>query len=709
MAKRSTFTKLSKNCGMLLFCSELLEGSNTQSIIENNRIIKQALRKIIIANEIDNRSIICVTGLQGTGKTTLMKNYFDLDDEIMNISTGRGERLPILITEGDVKKPILYAVGIKKCEDGYCDERKIIEKEEFIEYSRAEDEDTTIMFLEMSVPRKDNNSLGNRSYMLLPGYEKTESYWNTLIEYSVHCAKTAIFVLAPDSLADAENADLLNKIHSKFGNNVIYVISHSDEKADANEALKKTLMEKVHASNEDAKRFVCAGAYPEHAKNEIWKQRLQEAIELYSADPQTADQKNTEYLEKIIALELRPALIKIKNHVTDITEDFLSGVENLSWLNKFDDAKAKYRKFIEKNLDESFQDARNKDEDDIVQLLEYGQKLPDTIENLDPQEKKKLWLKALFNKGEYTRRVIFGDSLKDTKRAKETILEAMKDKDGGYRYQKAFSKSVVKSIDELSVSTKKISDNRLHFGDSKNVTTLLGSKNEEDKKKILQDMTTILSVNTNEDIPALVALDTSDTMVAMVECATIFFCMNMIDPEYIRGYDNTPSFSKSELTLEDIKRSIKETEKFALSILGVTGLDLIGDGVINFVPQLAKALSISEPAAGAIVAGIIGTGMLVSFMNDYNATQLKDFYSFRKAIAASYDSIENNYLSEYDEYMDIVRERVERYLTDCLGVHDAEIHKQNAIIAIKNINANLKDISAELKGDSYDPTKLIRG
>lgn len=115
MLTKSKLQTLSEDCSELLFYSEKLEMDGSHVVHEYNRAIKQALRKIVIANEIADRMIICITGLQGTGKTTLMKNFYDLDDDSMNITIGRGERLPVFITEDSaVNRPEMYAVGIEK-------------------------------------------------------------------------------------------------------------------------------------------------------------------------------------------------------------------------------------------------------------------------------------------------------------------------------------------------------------------------------------------------------------------------------------------------------------------------------------------------------------------------------------------------------------------------------------------------------------------
>lgn len=42
------------------------------------------------------KGIICISGLQGAGKSTLMKNFYGLSDEYFNIKTGVGEKFQFL-------------------------------------------------------------------------------------------------------------------------------------------------------------------------------------------------------------------------------------------------------------------------------------------------------------------------------------------------------------------------------------------------------------------------------------------------------------------------------------------------------------------------------------------------------------------------------------------------------------------------------------
>ena len=105
----------------------------------------------------------------------------------------------------------------------------------------------------------------------------------------------------------------------------------------------------------------------------------------------------------------------------------------------------------------------------------------------------------------------------------------------------------------------------------------------------------------------------------------------------------------------------------------------------------------------------VGAGAYVAFMKDYNKLQLEDEYSYSKAIGDVYSNLENTYLDFYDDYMNEVRDRINKYLIQCVGVNDDVLNRQNALIAIKNIVDNLDDVSKELMEKWYEPTKLING
>ena len=54
------------------FTSQLHGNKNNVEFGRINTTLYNLMRKLVIANELSERSIICVSGLQGAGKTTLL-------------------------------------------------------------------------------------------------------------------------------------------------------------------------------------------------------------------------------------------------------------------------------------------------------------------------------------------------------------------------------------------------------------------------------------------------------------------------------------------------------------------------------------------------------------------------------------------------------------------------------------------------------------
>lgn len=227
---------LENNCFELLNATTgMISGSNEKSMGKSHQNIVRALRKIVIANEMMGKGIICISGLQGAGKSTLMKNFYGLSDEYFNIKTGVGEKIPVFICEnGECKGPEMYAMTLEKQDAGtYIRKNVKMNAEDFRNASSGEETNLNIMYLELRVPYKH---LNNESYafMLLPGFEKKNDYWRSLIDFSVKCSDTSIFVFNESSFSKYDNQVLLDKIHERFGESLIYAISQSDLSEDNN-------------------------------------------------------------------------------------------------------------------------------------------------------------------------------------------------------------------------------------------------------------------------------------------------------------------------------------------------------------------------------------------------------------------------------------------------------------------------------------------
>lgn len=679
MITRNELQRLNDDCMKLCNYTDRLESSYTKELSDYNRVIRQVLRKFIIANEVSNKMIICITGLQGSGKTTLIKNFFDLDESVMNISIGRGERLPILISEdSSVESLQLWEIGLEKKATGYDTFENRVSKEDFIKLSKAEDEDSVTMYLEIRMPKGSWNVSGV-SFMLLPGYEGKDNYWETLIDFSVKCSDTAICVLQPSDIS-SDNDELMGSIKNKFGDNVVYAITYSDVAEDENSEIKTTLGGILEFEEEQSDRIICTGSFLDKQKNKEWRSQLKTAIENYAAHPESKDSKITEYLGDIIINDLRPAVGEIKTLVNDKTDEVLREFKHSSWLAEFDKAVKRMRKEYEKNLDREFKKAKRED----------CNKLEKEFDEI-PQIKK-------------IARVVFGDNLKYSRKLEEIIDKSMKENKSNayeYHFEEAFSKAVRKCTYDICGKLLEKETPLI----SRKTSSLIqwNQKDDEEIQQIFQDVKTILSNDRTE----LVAKNTKEIMSAIVELGTQYFGLVSVNELSLNGTEIS-GYERTEIEVES-KEYLKSTKKFVKGVLGVAGLDILENGVMDFVPKLAESVKLPIEVVAGGVAGVTLLGTLKNIIKDYNYTQMKDFYSCERAIDDIYENIKTDYLGYYDACMERLSERVGQFLIDSIGANEVAVDKQNALISINNISKDIDKIGRELNEVRYDITKNIKG
>ena len=84
------------------FNNRILELLNSTEILDNSEIRKKLqliYRKLAISERLFEKYIVSISGLQGVGKTTFIKQIYSIPDEFLPENIGRGEQLPVLITE----------------------------------------------------------------------------------------------------------------------------------------------------------------------------------------------------------------------------------------------------------------------------------------------------------------------------------------------------------------------------------------------------------------------------------------------------------------------------------------------------------------------------------------------------------------------------------------------------------------------------------
>lgn len=740
MGTKTVIQKLYKDSITLLdYTDRMRESADAHRRI---RIIHQTLlqniRKIALANSLSKigRSIICITGLQGSGKTTLMKNFYQIDDSLMDIAMGRGEKLPILITEYEnCSEPTFYAFCVEKNGDNYCEVSKEINAEEFKSFASVKDEDATVMYLEIRVPFKHTRN-EDVSFMLLPGYERKNDYWQSLIDFSVHCATSAVFVMTENNFSEDKNKELLKQAKEQFGENLIYIFSSSEgyDENKKDDLRKKCCEEQDLASNHsDQIIFTKASVNPE--ENEQWISELKTAIQNYGNSAQNSYVSSLPYYKELVE-NIRDILWEIESIIRDNeSNEILTELRQSDWLEAFDkETDGKKRAYI-RNLNVSFDFAAS------TSCKELEDKWDDYSSSV----------KGVFNS---IKKKIFGASIKDIKDTKNKIAESFESKDfykgkfNGIQY--AFAKAITKTLKDREQDSVKFFFPEEAKKKSLEFKTGTPANKEPDTKTLelkeavksyVSDIAVLMSGNTEVKLinePKKLLHDISDL-------STYYFCLNNIKelvinsnkilqdenlrtnlPEGITrqeleaGVENVEGFVtkavgsyeklfdrvsdwRKKIASEPKMSALKKTELASTALLAV---DFIPDQTFNFIPSLAASLGLAVPQVAVVVAAIFATKIVVSLIQDINKQNVTEFFEGQRLIREIYDTEKIKLIDSFDEYIQGIRDKLEDSLIKINGENNGAVAKLNAQRVLTLIHDDL-DLFVEGVEKDHDVFKEV--
>lgn len=664
-------------CMKLLPCTEYLRRDEaTKEAYSFAEGIFGSIRKLFIASMMYNKTLICVSGLQGAGKTTLMRNFYGLDSKFLDPTRGRGERVPVLITEKkDIKTPKMYAIRIDKDDNGFYYQREIeLSADEYLSASKGED--SKIMYLELFVPYTHTNNEGV-SFMLLPGFEKKNDYWNNLIEFSVNSSDAAVFVFNETSFSNADNDKYLSRIESKFGKNLVYAISGSDGSPDDNAEVKQTCIKTLSIPISESDRVVCVGSYTDESKNTAWIKNFKDALEKYAYRETQQFQRNSEYLYKEI-LSIKENLYQILDILNNDSSAEMKDYHDDALLKAFDKAVKKKRKAFEENLDIEFEIAKGESGKNLEQIFTERPML------------------------EAVKRFFFGSSVKEQfTETRKMVEKSLKYNDDCYLPDKHLGLALQRSLIALDQPEDRTDMSRLIDTKEEDGKTLLLT-DRENTQAMKRDICNLLADNSQTKVNyALQSTNPKKVLGAVVEIGTYYYSLE----SYNKVAESTGlSYyepSQTQLVPDKVIDGAKSSKKFVAGMAGIMGIDLIGDGSINMVSQIAESLGVAAPVAGAAAIAIIGAGAASVVMKDLNRMQREDFQSARLAVNGVYDDLKIDALKKYDTYMERLRDRIEDNLTELSGDGKKVIVEYNAKVEIYNALNLLDKISERHAGDVY--------
>ena len=301
--KRFTeFRKLYQSVAKLIRCQSYLDDVGSKAVAE----LEALARKMEVSYYIQKRDTIAIAGMQGSGKSTLIKNIYGLPKDILSISSERGEKIPVFLTEKEHLKPAEYEAKAVYYENGEKQE-KFIDISEIKTHSRR----GNAAYLEVFVPYQFFYR-DNAGFVLLPGFEKDQDRsfnkdYNSLMEYTLHFANAVILVTDNVGIANEEIDSLVELLGLNFSpTNCVFAITKCEDVDEEEcEELRVTLSSvcKERQLKIGLNQIVCVGDYDPPSKHAIWVDKLMDTVG--DNVDYNADKKDYTYFKPMLEEMLR--------------------------------------------------------------------------------------------------------------------------------------------------------------------------------------------------------------------------------------------------------------------------------------------------------------------------------------------------------------------------------------------------------------------
>lgn len=315
----------------------------------------KVLRRTTIPEILGNRYLVAVAGAQGAGKTTLIREIYDLDDTWLgSADAGQGERVPVMVVEDETAKSASgWAIEI----NGAGLDTRPIPPEDF-RRSLSGLIDSRLA-LGLTVPATLFGKT-DRGFLLLPGYESvspSNQEWQTLMRQAMVAAPAVLVVVDRALLAsDAQHA-IMEDLRDEYVQGVLpLVVISKTERLDADDPERVELHERaatLFALAPEQERIVMAGS-GDPAYREVWLPHLREVLSRGLPGTRQMRLRQLDHLRHTVRREVRD----LRNHVRDAAYGEPDNPEARSYrkcLEHFDDAKlqavAEYTRSVRSELD----------------------------------------------------------------------------------------------------------------------------------------------------------------------------------------------------------------------------------------------------------------------------------------------------------------------------------------------------------------------
>jgi hypothetical protein len=287
-----------------------LHPSNEQLKEEVVKQLKVLHNKLSITHLMADRSLLAITGLQGSGKTTIINRLYDLPDGILPENSGRGERLPVFITEKKVNNIETYVYRLNINEET----RELFVEPELINPQKLDDiarhpVPNKDLWLECVVPErylKDET----KSIVLLPGFEKDQAdISQLLLEHILHLSNSSVMALRKDTFARETTQNMMQKVKSIYKEvKPVIAITFGDVNPSENDAFKQHILKEFAIPENEHNRVVITGEKPKFTDD--WENHFMNAIDLYGYAHSESDHLTNQLVQSLVK-EIDTLLFKV--------------------------------------------------------------------------------------------------------------------------------------------------------------------------------------------------------------------------------------------------------------------------------------------------------------------------------------------------------------------------------------------------------------
>jgi signal recognition particle receptor subunit beta len=322
------------------------------SVLENDDINKKLLsvvRRLLLAEVLNNTWILAIGGSQGAGKTTLMAYLYDCQ-QWLPANEGRGEKMPVLVVENkQITEPRGYIRRLEENKNKGVFEIKDIEVD-VTEFNRAiRDPDAEELLPVLQVPSRYFKR-DNQAWLLLPGYEKQDranKSWQELMRQAMIAAGGSIVVTDETRLANQQQLEIVkDMLSNEFKHCKPYIVVSKTEKDHRNPEkiaqLEKSAKEVFDIGPDCADTNIILTGVDDNEYCEEWLPKLQSAIDELSFNGQSNRVFQLSQLSQLLSEDLAPVLLTIRSksrllfnqddgteNIEEIIEAFDDSVEQL--------------------------------------------------------------------------------------------------------------------------------------------------------------------------------------------------------------------------------------------------------------------------------------------------------------------------------------------------------------------------------------------